>query len=65
MTTRLVVQADFTWTGSRFEPDIRIAIDERGRITAVGRLEAQATDRLTGRAVLPGFVNVHSHAFQR
>ncbi|HET8624536.1 MAG TPA: formimidoylglutamate deiminase [Gemmatimonadales bacterium] len=65
MNTRLVVQADLTWTGSRFEPDIRIAIDERGRIAAVGRLEAQATDRLTGRAVLPGFVNVHSHAFQR
>ena len=65
MTRIQVLQADLTWTGSLFEPDVQIAIDERGRIAAVGRLDQAATTRLAGRAVLPGFVNVHSHAFQR
>ncbi|MGH7519016.1 MAG: formimidoylglutamate deiminase [Gemmatimonadales bacterium] len=60
-----VVEADLTWTGARFEPEVRIAIDDGGRIAAVGRLTTEPTRRLLGRALLPGFVNGHSHAFQR
>ncbi len=60
-----VVEADLTWTGSRFEPGIQIAIDAAGRIEAVGRLGRTPTRRLANQAVLPGFINVHSHAFQR
>jgi formimidoylglutamate deiminase len=36
---------------------------EHGRIAAVG--PATAGERLPGRALAPGFVNDHSHAFQR
>jgi formimidoylglutamate deiminase len=60
-----VVEADLTWTGSRFEPEVRIAVDQRGRISGVGRLTVEPSRRMTGRAILPGFVNAHSHAFQR
>jgi formimidoylglutamate deiminase len=62
---REIVEADLTWTGSRFEPEVRIAVDGPGRISAVGRLTTEPTRRLSGRALLPGFVNAHSHAFQR
>ncbi|MGH7630725.1 MAG: formimidoylglutamate deiminase [Gemmatimonadales bacterium] len=65
MSVAAVVEADLTWTGTCFEPGIRIAVDDRGRIAGAGRLPAEPTRRLTGRAVLPGFVNAHSHAFQR
>lgn len=60
-----IIQADLTHTGERFERDIRIAVDERGIITAVGDLPEQPTKRLTDAAIIPGFINAHSHAFQR
>jgi formimidoylglutamate deiminase len=60
-----VIEADLTWTGAAFEPQVRIAVDERGRIAEIGRLTTEPTLRLSRRALLPGFVNVHSHAFQR
>lgn len=67
-----VLAADLTWTGGRFETGIRVAIGEDGRIAAVTR-ETEDGDppssaplrRLRHRALLPGFVNAHSHAFQR
>lgn len=63
-----IVQADLTCLDGRFAADVRVALDADGRIAAVGP-EAGApqpvTRRLAGRAVLPGFVNAHSHAFQR
>jgi len=60
-----LVEADLTWTGDRFEPGVQIAIDDGGRIEAVGSLGRRPTLRLERRALLPGFVNAHSHAFQR
>lgn len=71
-----VVEADWTWTGERFERNIQIGIDAEGRIAAVGLAPATAATgdgsplptqicRLPGRALLPGFVTAHSHAFQR
>ena len=60
-----IVEADVTWTGARFEREVRIAIDPAGRIAGAGPLTTEPTRRLTGRALLPGFVNAHSHAFQR
>ncbi|MFP3939376.1 MAG: formimidoylglutamate deiminase [Thermoanaerobaculia bacterium] len=68
------VQADLTWTGASFERNVRLAVDDDGRIAAVERAGAEAgspgeedasVTRLPGRALLPGFVNAHSHAFQR
>ncbi len=60
-----VIEADLTWTGARFEPGVRISLDPDGRIAAVGPLALPATLRLGRCALLPGFVNVHSHGFQR
>lgn len=60
-----IIEADWTWTGASLEPGVQIAVDEHGRIDAVGRLAAPPGKRLARRALLPGFVNAHSHAFQR
>ena len=60
-----VIEADLTWTGARFEPGIRVSVDDDGRIVAAGLLQDATTLRLEGQALLPGFVNAHSHAFQR
>lgn len=62
---RHVVEADLAWTVRGFEPGVRVAIGADGRIEAVGALEEPATMRFAGRALIPGFVNAHSHAFQR
>jgi formimidoylglutamate deiminase len=61
----LLLEADLTWTGARFESGVQIAVDADGRIGAAGALGRPGATRLTGVALLPGFVDVHSHAFQR
>jgi formimidoylglutamate deiminase len=63
--TEEVLEADLTWVGSAFRPGVRVAIGAGGRISSVGTGGARATRRLDGVALLPGFVNAHSHAFQR
>ena len=64
------LEADLTWTGDAFERGVRIEIDADGRIGSLRRDpgEERADEpvvRLPGRALLPGLVDVHSHAFQR
>jgi formimidoylglutamate deiminase len=59
------IEADLTWTGRGFESGIQVAVDEDGRIAEVGPLGRNPDPRLTGRALLPGLVSAHSHAFQR
>ncbi|HEY0510267.1 MAG TPA: formimidoylglutamate deiminase [Thermoanaerobaculia bacterium] len=59
------VEADLTWTGARFEAGLQISIAGDGRIAEVGALGRTPDRRLTGRALLPGMVIAHSHAFQR
>lgn len=60
-----LLEADLTWTGAAFESGIQIAVDTGGRVEAVGALGRAGATRLRGIALLPGFVNAHSHAFQR
>jgi formimidoylglutamate deiminase len=60
-----VIEADLTWYDGRFAPGVRIKVNDDGRIEDVGQLADTPTVRLRDRAVLPGFVNAHSHAFQR
>ncbi len=60
-----MVEADYTWIDDAFRPGIQIAIDGNGRIAQVGDDSGQPATRLTGQAILPGFINSHSHAFQR
>jgi formimidoylglutamate deiminase len=60
-----VLQAELTWTGAEFAPAVQVSIDTAGRIEAVGALGRTETERLARVALLPGFVDAHSHAFQR
>ena len=64
MTASRVIEADLTWTGRRFESGKQVVVGESGRIDAVtsGR---EPTSRHARGALLPGFINTHSHAFQR
>jgi formimidoylglutamate deiminase len=59
--------ADLVWTGGAFESGLAMVADERGAITRFSRGEEdlKAAEKLPGRAILPGLVNVHSHTFQR
>jgi formiminoglutamate deiminase len=56
--------AEHAWVGGRVEPNVLLEVRD-GRFTAVtpGASPSSAT-RLRG-LVLPGFANVHSHAFHR
>jgi formimidoylglutamate deiminase len=62
-----IIEADWTWTGDGFAPGVQLRLGDDGRIEDVGRLgvDAAATRRLPGQALLPGLVCAHSHAFQR
>ena len=54
---------DLIYVDGRFQSDRAIVCDESGKILEI----ANRTDaiRLKNRALLPGLVNAHSHAFQR
>ena len=58
--------ADLINVDGRFQADRAVVCDEDGRIKAiVAGDEAPEAMRLARRALLPGMVNAHSHAFQR
>lgn len=64
----LTLEPELTWTGERFERRVRLLVGADGRLEDVGSTVGPGPEglrRLSGRAVLPGFVNTHSHAFQR
>jgi formimidoylglutamate deiminase len=63
----LALLPDLIYTGGRFESGVALVCDESGRITKLTRDTEGVgrTVRLKNRAVLPGLVNAHSHAFQR
>ena len=65
MSAEQTIEADLTWTGESFEQSIQIAVGADGRIVEVGALGRIPTTRLGSTALLPGMINVHSHAFQR
>ena len=69
--------AELTWTGAAFERGIQVHVCNRtgkvasieafpeGGTSATCRSSACEVIELPGRALMPGFVNAHSHAFQR
>jgi formimidoylglutamate deiminase len=58
---------DLLYVGGRFERGLGLVCDAGGRVLSVARVEELSgeTVRLRNRALLPGMVNAHSHAFQR
>ena len=77
MTARKVIAAELTWTDDHFQPGLAVWVDADGRIerltpaAEVAQLPEHPdrppleVEALPGVALLPGFVNAHSHAFQR
>ncbi len=66
------IEPELTFTGERFEAGIRLEVDADGRFGAISGHDASdhgaagaIVERCRGRALIPGFVNSHSHAFQR
>lgn len=58
--------APFAWVGDRLEREVRIAVDDRGRIAAIDTgVQAGQEDVILDGVLLPGAVNAHSHAFHR
>jgi formimidoylglutamate deiminase len=57
------------YVGGRFLSGLALVCDGAGRVARVSRVEelneGARLVRLRGRALLPGMVNAHSHAFQR
>lgn len=55
---------DHIYTDGRFHSGLAIVADDSGKILELAENVPNAT-RLAGRAMLPGLINAHSHAFQR
>ena len=59
---------DLIFTAGRFETGLALVCDRSGviaRLARVDELKDEKKIRLSNRAMLPGMVNAHSHAFQR
>jgi formimidoylglutamate deiminase len=66
--SRLLIQADLTWLDGGFVPGVTVAVGVSGKVETVGpgsHSGSGAFRRMEGMALLPGFVDAHSHAFQR
>ena len=60
-----LIEADAVWTPAGLETGKHVAIEGDTIIGLVPSARQPADVRLPGRLLLPGLVNVHSHAFQR
>jgi formimidoylglutamate deiminase len=59
---------DLIFTDGRFESGLALVCDSQGTIVRLARVDELQEEKrisLTERALLPGMVNSHSHAFQR
>jgi formimidoylglutamate deiminase len=60
-----IFEPDLVYLDHRFVRGARIEITEDGHLGRVGSFEGAPVRRLPNRAIMPGFVSAHSHAFQR
>jgi len=58
---------DYVYTSEGLQPNKIVTISDEGNILAIGERDAgsDTTDPLPHMVLLPGFVNTHSHVFQR
>ncbi|MBX3372310.1 MAG: formimidoylglutamate deiminase [Phycisphaeraceae bacterium] len=62
----MTLEADLTWFDGAMRPGVRVSVSADGTITGVATGGNAPVDRRLHRAaLLPGFINAHSHAFQR
>ena len=63
-----VYRADLVFLDGEFRPDCGLLVGDDGRIEKVLGSSEETEHQVThfhGKAILPGFVNAHSHTFQR
>jgi len=60
-----ILEADLTWIDGFFQSGIQVEVTEDGVIGDVGKLGRTPSRRLSRRALVPGMIDAHSHAFQR
>uniref|UniRef100_A0A183CEK0 Amidohydro-rel domain-containing protein n=1 Tax=Globodera pallida TaxID=36090 RepID=A0A183CEK0_GLOPA len=70
-----ILTAPWIWLGGQFQHDVRLHIDGNGKIVQItkghneemgdGCNDGTMNCHLNSLALLPGFVNAHSHAFHR
>ena len=63
-----VYRADLVFVDGEFKPGCGLLVNDDGRIAKVlgpGEETEDPVTHLGGKAILPGFVNAHSHTFQR
>lgn len=66
--TLIAFVPDLLYTGRQFEQSLSLVCDSSGVIVRVARLNELDQEQrvpLRNRAMLPGLINAHSHAFQR
>ena len=59
---------DLLYTAGKFQVGLALVCDASGnvvKLAGVNELREEKRIRLAGRAMLPGMINAHSHAFQR
>jgi len=65
MSKELAWLPDLIYANNSFLPGMGLSADAAGNILQLSALASKDTQRLRDRALLPGLVNAHSHAFQR
>lgn len=58
------IEPALLWDGSAFVESMAVVIDDSGRIAAVEPSTGEG-EQWPDKALMPGFVNAHSHVFQR
>lgn len=59
------IQPDLTLIDGQFKSGVGVEIGDDGRVRSIGTPPTRVFRSMPRRALLPGFVNAHSHAFQR
>jgi formimidoylglutamate deiminase len=64
---RSIYRPDLLYKGGTFHTGLDLSVSESGELTATSAVDIPQTKivALKDKAVIPGFVNVHSHSFQR